>query len=104
MKFIFKKFQFFVQFIFISFSFFIIDYHHFILFYLLSPEPEFDFVKKLEDADVIEGGKIELICEVNDEEAPVTWYKGDDVSKTYFSSKFSFADFIDLRSIFYVPQ
>ena len=89
---------------FLSLLLIIIISFYFISFYLLSPEPEFDFVKKLEDADVIEGGKIELICEVNDEEAPVTWYKGDDVSKTYFSFKFSFADFIDLRTIFYVPQ
>lgn len=42
-------------------------------------EPEYDFEKKLNDADAYEKETAEFECEVNDEEAPVQWFREDKV-------------------------
>ncbi|ESO03551.1 hypothetical protein HELRODRAFT_191869 [Helobdella robusta] len=40
-------------------------------------EPEYDFDKSLTDTDALEKENAEFECEVNDEEAPVEWYRED---------------------------
>jgi len=40
-------------------------------------EPEYDFDKKLTDADAYEKETAEFECEVNDEDAPVQWFRED---------------------------
>lgn len=42
-------------------------------------EPDYDFEKPLTDADAYEKETAEFECEVNDEEAPVQWYREDKV-------------------------
>jgi len=42
-------------------------------------EPEYDFEKPLTDADAYEKETAEFECEVNDEEAPVQWFREDKV-------------------------
>lgn len=46
---------------------------------LFFPEPDYDFEKPLTDADAYEKETAEFECEVNDEEAPVQWYREDKV-------------------------
>lgn len=43
-------------------------------------EPDYDFEKPLTDADGYEKDTAEFECEVNDEEAPVQWFREDQVS------------------------
>ncbi|KAK2158172.1 hypothetical protein LSH36_175g03003 [Paralvinella palmiformis] len=38
-------------------------------------EPEFEFVKQLEDTDCIEKETVEFVCEVNEPDAPVQWFR-----------------------------
>lgn len=46
----------------------------------LSTEPEWDFMKLLEDVEGVERDKAVFECDVNDPEAEVTWWRGDKVS------------------------
>lgn len=43
-------------------------------------EPEWDFMKLLEDVEGVERDKAVFECDVNDPEAEVTWWRGDKVS------------------------
>lgn len=43
-------------------------------------EPDYEFEKELNDADAYEKETAEFECEVNDEEAPVQWFREDKVS------------------------
>jgi hypothetical protein len=45
-------------------------------------EPDYDFEKNLTDADAYEKETAEFECEVNDEEAPVQWFREDQVIRT----------------------
>lgn len=40
-------------------------------------EPEWDFMKLLEDVEGVERDKAVFECDVNDPEAEVTWWRGD---------------------------
>ena len=42
-------------------------------------EPEFDIVNGLQDGDALKNDDAEFECEMNDEDAEVTWYKEDEV-------------------------
>jgi len=42
-------------------------------------EPDYEFEKELNDADAYEKETAEFECEVNDEEAPVQWFREDKV-------------------------
>jgi hypothetical protein len=42
-------------------------------------DPEFNFKRKLNDVDVYEKETATFECEVNDEEAPVKWFKDNKV-------------------------
>lgn len=44
-------------------------------------EPEWDFMKLLEDVEGVERDKAVFECDVNDPEAEVTWWRGDKVSE-----------------------
>jgi len=44
-------------------------------------EPDYDFEKNLNDADAYEKETAEFECEVNDEEAPVQWFREDKVTR-----------------------
>lgn len=46
----------------------------------LISEPEWDFMKLLEDVEGVERDKAVFECDVNDPEAEVTWWRGDKVS------------------------
>lgn len=48
----------------------------------LTSEPDYDFEKNLQDADAYEKETAEFECEVNDEEAPVQWFREDKVCAT----------------------
>ena len=43
-------------------------------------EPEYEFDKNAQDVDAYEKENAEIVCEVNDPDAQVTWYKEDEVS------------------------
>jgi len=43
-------------------------------------EPDYEFEKELNDADAYEKETAEFECEVNDEEAPVQWFREDKVN------------------------
>ena len=45
----------------------------------LCSEPDYEFEKELNDADAYEKETAEFECEVNDEEAPVQWFREDKV-------------------------
>ena len=45
-------------------------------------EPEYEFDKKVKDIDAYEKETSEFCCEVNDPDAPVTWYKEGKVGLT----------------------
>jgi len=49
---------------------------------LFYSEPDYDFEKNLQDADAYEKETAEFECEVNDEEAPVQWFREDKVCIT----------------------
>ena len=45
----------------------------------LCSEPEWEFMKKLEDVEAVEREKALMECDVSDPEADVTWWRGDKV-------------------------
>jgi len=50
------------------------------IFIIPCTEPEFEFVKQLEDTDCIEKETVEFVCEVNEPDAPVQWFREEKVS------------------------
>lgn len=49
-------------------------------FFPSDSEPDYEFEKKLQDADSLEKEVAEFECEVNDDEAVVQWFREDKVS------------------------
>lgn len=50
-----------------------------VYYFRFSVEPDYDFEKPLTDADAYEKETAEFECEVNDDEAPVQWFREDKV-------------------------
>lgn len=45
-------------------------------------EPEWEFMKKLEDVEAVEREKATFTCDVSDPEAEVSWFKDEKVGVT----------------------
>ena len=55
----------------------------------LFPEPEWEFMKPLDDVEAVEREKAIFECDVSDPEADVTWFRGEKVRKNKFASYLS---------------
>ncbi len=47
---------------------------------ILPSEAEYEFTKNLDDTDAYEKETAQFVCEVNDPDAPVKWFREDKVS------------------------
>ena len=60
-------------------NFWVKDAWHF-----LCSEPEWEFMKKLEDVEAVEREKAIFECDVSDPEADVTWWRGEKVHNSVY--------------------
>ena len=55
-----------------------------IIFQLQFSEPEWEFTKPLQDVDAVAKGNAEFVCEVNDPDAEVQWFREGEVTLLYY--------------------